>query len=200
MSHFKILILHYLRCLLTITVTARRALTRLSDGTPLLHVMYERMRWTYFSLPRRDPQRRLLKKNVNYPRETTGPCQALAEGRGNSAGGGGGRRQKRAAEGGGTATGGMPGEGVGLLLVPHAAAAASASVQLIGIQSREGSMGVSVTRTGRGSRCLSPAMLNLHCWLGIDWRTSKRDRHTVTGKMNCRLAFLKRLAASNWPL
>lgn len=117
MSHFKILILHYLRCLLTITVTARRALTRLSDGTPLLHVMYECMRWTYFSLPRRDPQRRLLKKNVNYPRETTGPCQALAEGRGNSAGGE--RRQKRAAEGGGTETGGMPGEGVGLLLIPH---------------------------------------------------------------------------------
>ncbi|TWW82127.1 hypothetical protein D4764_01G0019420 [Takifugu flavidus] len=80
----------------------------------------------------------------------------------------------------------MPGEGVGLLLIPHAAAAtaaASASVQLIGIQSREGSMGVSVTRTGRGSRCLSPAMLNLHCWLGIDWRTSKRDRHTVTDRI-----------------
>lgn len=81
----------------------------------------------------------------------------------------------------------------------HAAAAASASVRLIGTQSREGSMGVSVTRNG-GSCCLSPAMLNLHCWLGIDWRTSERDRHTVTGKMNCHLAFLNRLAASNWPL
>lgn len=83
-----------------------------------------------------------------------------------------------------------------VLLIPHTAA--SASVQLIGIQSREGSMRVSVTR--RGSCCLSPAMLNLHCWLGIDWRTSKRDRHTVAGKMNCHLAFLNRLAASNWPL
>lgn len=51
-----------------------------------------------------------------------------------------------------------------------------------------------------GACCLSPATLNLHCSLGIDWGTSKRDRHTVTGKMNCHLAFLKLLAASNWPL
>ena len=43
---------------------------------------------------------------------------------------------------------------------------------------------------GGGASCLSPATLNLHCWLGIDWGTSERDRHTVTGKMNCHLAFL----------
>lgn len=55
-------------------------------------------------------------------------------------------------------------------------------------------------RRGGGSCCLSPATLNLHCSLGIDWGTSKRDRHTVTGKMNCHLAFLNLLAASNWPL
>lgn len=53
---------------------------------------------------------------------------------------------------------------------------------------------------GGGTSCLSPATLNLHCWLGIDWGTSERDRHTVTGKMNCHLAFLNPQAASNWPL
>lgn len=41
MSRFKILIQHYLRCLLRTAVTASSALTRLSDCTPLLHVMYE---------------------------------------------------------------------------------------------------------------------------------------------------------------
>lgn len=196
MSYFKILILHYLRCLLRTTVTARQALMRLGDCTPLLYVMYECMRWTYFSLPRHDPQRRLLKKNLNYPRETTGPCQAWAEGIRKS----GERQRKRGTEcfwwrwdGDGKEA---KGRCLTVLLIPHTAA--SASVQLIGIQSREGSMRVSVTR--RGSCRLSPAMLNLHCWLGIDWRTSKRDRHTVTGKMNCHLAFLNRLAASNWPL
>lgn len=55
MSHFKILIQHYLRCLLRIAVTARSALTRLSDYIPLLHVIYECVRGTYFSLPRHCP-------------------------------------------------------------------------------------------------------------------------------------------------
>lgn len=194
MGYFKTLILHYLRCLLRTTVTARHALTWLSDCTPLLHVMYECMRWTYFSLPRHDPQRRLLEKNLNYPRETTGPCQARAEGRRKS----GERQRKRGAERGRWDGAGKDAKErcLTVLLIPHTAA--SASVHLIGIQSREGSMRVSVAR--RGSCCLSPALLNLHCWPGIDWRTSKRDRHTVTGKMNCHLAFLKRLAASNWPL
>lgn len=64
MSHFKILIQHYLRCLLRIAVTASSALTRLSDYIPLLHVIYECMRGTYFSLPRHCPQRQLLKKNL----------------------------------------------------------------------------------------------------------------------------------------
>lgn len=94
MSYFNILIVHYWRCLLRATFTARHALTRMSDCTPLLHVMYECMRWTYSSLPRHDPQRRLLKKNLNYPRETTGPCQARAEGRRKS----GERQRKRGAE------------------------------------------------------------------------------------------------------
>lgn len=53
---------------------------------------------------------------------------------------------------------------------------------------------------GGRSCCLSPATCNLHCSLGIDWGSSERDRHTVTGKMNCHLAFLSLLAASNWPL
>lgn len=48
MSHFKILIQHYLRCLLRIAVTARCASTRLSDCTPLLHVIYECMRGGLF--------------------------------------------------------------------------------------------------------------------------------------------------------
>lgn len=70
----------------------------------------------YFSLPRHDPQRRLLKKNVNYPRETTGPCQALAEGRGNSEEGGesSGKAERSASEEGGMETGRMPGKGVWL--------------------------------------------------------------------------------------
>lgn len=92
-SYFNILIVHYWRRLLRATFTARHALTRMSDCTPLLHVMYECMRWTYFSLPRHHPQRRLLKKNLNYPRETTGPCQARAEGRRKS----GERQRKRGA-------------------------------------------------------------------------------------------------------
>lgn len=94
MSYFKILMLHYLRCLLRATVTARQALTRLSDCAPLLHVMYECTGRTYFSLPRHNPQRRLLKKNLNYPRETTGPCQARAEGRRKS-----GERQRKKGSG-----------------------------------------------------------------------------------------------------
>lgn len=55
MSHFKILIQHYLRCPLRTAVTARRASTQLSDCTPLLHVMYERAKVAYFSLPRHCP-------------------------------------------------------------------------------------------------------------------------------------------------
>lgn len=62
MSHFKILIQHYLRCLLRIAVTSSSALTRLSDHTPLLRVMYECMKETYFSLPRHCPQRQLLRR------------------------------------------------------------------------------------------------------------------------------------------
>ena len=46
-------------------------------------------------------------------------------------------------------------------------------------------------------RCLSQATLSLRCLLGIDWEAGKRDRHTVTGKMNCHLAFLNLLAPSN---
>lgn len=56
--------------------------------------------------------------------------------------------------------------------------------------------GVSVDCEGRGSA----VCLNLHCRLGIDWGTSERDRHTVTGKMNCHLAFLSLLAAAKWLL
>lgn len=59
---------------------------------------------------------------------------------------------------------------------------------------------IEVQRRGGWVCCLSPATLNLHSSLGIDCGASKRDRHTVTVKMNCHLAFLNLLAASNWPL
>lgn len=72
MSHFKILIQHYLRCLLRMAVRARTTLTRLGDYTPLLHVMYECVRGAYFSWPRHCPWRevRIRLPLNNWPAAT----------------------------------------------------------------------------------------------------------------------------------
>lgn len=199
MSHFKILIQHYLSCLLRITVTACSALTRLSDCMPLLHVMYECMRWTYFSLPRHCPQRQLPKKNVNYPCGTTGSCHTWAEGSGKRRGKNRGKKKSTADSSGIEKLEGRQENVSACACDPTHCRLCLCPVNWNTKQSRVDER-VSVARTGRGSCFLSPTTLNLHCSLGIDWRTSKRDRHTVTGKMNCHLAFLNLVAASNWSL
>lgn len=83
------------------------------------------------------------------------------------------------------------------LVIPHTAASFLCPVNW---NTKQSGVDVRVLAAVRGSCSLSPATLNLRRSLGIDWGTSKRDRHTVTGKMNCHLAFLNLLAASNWPL
>lgn len=176
------------------------------DSTEWLHTsitcdiwMYERD--LFFMTKTLSLEAVVKEESMNYPSGTTGPCHEPRRE----------ERERKGREKGSTALLIV----VGLrdwkdarrmclpaLVILHTAA--SPSVQLIGIQSRAGSMREWWWWGGRGggggSCCLSPATLNLHCSLGIDWGTSKRDRHTVTGKMNCHLAFLNLLAASNWPL
>lgn len=85
--------------------------------------------------------------------------------------------------------------------------AASPSVQLIGIQSRAGSMRERWGWGGggrKGGGGVAAVCLQQRSTFTARWELTrgagKRDRHTVTGKMNCHLAFLSLLAASNWPL
>lgn len=132
MSHFKILIQHYLRCPLRTAVTARRALAQLSDYTPLLHVMYECMRGSYFSLPRHCPPEAVVKEECELSRRNNWPLSGTSRG------------QKGRNEGGKEA----PSVAVSLRVEGRQASVsvillttASPSVQLIGIQSTVGSMG-----------------------------------------------------------
>lgn len=132
MSHFKILIQHYLRCPLRTAVTARSASTQLSNYTPLLHVMYECMRGSYFSLPRRCPPEAVVKEECELSCRNNWLLSGTSRGR------------KGRNEGGKEA----PSVAVRLRVEGHQASVsvillttASPSVQLIGIQSTVGSMG-----------------------------------------------------------
>lgn len=179
MSHFKILIQHYLRCLFRIAVTASSTLTLMRDYAPLLHVMYDCVRGTYFSWQRLCPYRELLKKTVwNMLLEVL--FMSWKDGKGSR----------------------------GVLDLQNACNPPHCRLSPCPVnwntkQSRvdEGALlRMKMRRRRWWWWGLLSVSSNLHCSLGIDWGTSKRDRHTVTGKMNCHLAFLNLVAASNWPL
>lgn len=189
MSHFKILIQHYLRCPLRTAVTARRASTQLSDCTPLLHVMYERVKAAYFSLPRHCPPEAAVKEECELSHRNNWPWSGASRG----AGGAEGRWQRRLGK---AVEGRTPRRGSHSAAT--ATAAASPTLRPVNWNTKHSGVdeGVLVDCAGRGSA----VCLNLHCRLGIDWGTSERDRHTVTGKMNCHLAFLSLLAAAKWLL
>lgn len=79
MSHFKILIQHYLRCPFRTAVTARRATTQLSDCAPLLQVMYERAKATYFSLPRHCPPEAAVGEECELSRRNNWPWSGASQ-------------------------------------------------------------------------------------------------------------------------
>ena len=136
-------------------------------------------------------------ESMNYPPETTGPCQEWKE-RGDGGKGKGSSLQSGGIQGlegsqeNVSAWAGDPARRC------HSLCPVNWNTKQSGVDERAAVVRRVVVRGG--VCCLSPATLNLHCSLGIDWGASKRDRHTVTGKMNCHLAFLNLLAASNWPL
>lgn len=150
MSHFKILIQHYLRCPLWTAVTAHSASTQLSDYTPLLHVMYECMRRSYFSLPRRCPPEAVVKEECELSRRNNWLLSGTSQG------------QKGRNEGGKEA----PSMAVRLRVEGHQASVsvillttASPSIQLIGIQSTVYWWIGSVCVCEGGRRCLSQPSL-----------------------------------------
>lgn len=130
---------------------ARRASTQLSDYTPLLHVMYECMRGSYFSLPRRCPPEAVVKEECELSCWNNWPLSGTSWG------------QKGRNEGGKEA----PSVAVRLRVEGRQASVsvillttASPSIQLIGIQSTVGSMGEYWWMgSGGGRLCLSQPSL-----------------------------------------